>query len=360
MSPTQVVQAPGQFEPWQTRAGELNAFGPDNPQYQQILANISPAFGADDPTGGADHFYSPGAQAALGRDTPDWAVGQTGRDIGDHRFYALGYGGDPGASDAQDAAAAQAGGLPAIGQVAQQGGGFDPRLFDALNDPWVPAGDKAVLGALLEQRMKQMFPEHDIPNSYEEYLRASKDPAYAEHLQRNKSGGITVNTGYKVPTGYMEDPDNPGSLLPIPGGPAEEMPGELAARIGLANHFISEAPALREKLKSGAATGLWDRAQAGFNSASEQAVIYRKMQSGADALQRMLTGAGMNNTEAAAYASRYLPTFTDDAASATSKLDQLVAELKSTKEMLMRGRGGTPDEEGWTDMGNGVRIREKP
>jgi hypothetical protein len=89
MTPMQVVSAKGQFEPWQTRGNELNAIDPNSQQYQSVLGNITSAFGPDDPTGGADHFYSPGAQAALGRDTPDWARGQQGRDIGDQRFYNL-------------------------------------------------------------------------------------------------------------------------------------------------------------------------------------------------------------------------------------------------------------------------------
>jgi hypothetical protein len=186
MTPQQVVMAKGQFEPWSTRAGELNAIDPNSQQYQSVLGNITPAFAPDDPTGGADHFYSPGAQAALGRDAPDWAQGQQGRDIGDQRFYSLGYGGDPGTSGAQDATAAQAAGQPVQTaglsitgsdepqpeprpQQVAASGGFDPRLIDALNDPWAPEGTKAILGALLEQQLKAREPrdpikvgEHDV------------------------------------------------------------------------------------------------------------------------------------------------------------------------------------------------------
>lgn len=159
MTPTQVVMANGQFEPWQKRAAELNALDPGSPEYQSVLANITPAFAPDDPTGGADYFYSPGAQAALGRDTPDWAQGQQGRDIGDHRFYSLGYGGEPGTSDAQQAVTEQGAGQPGIQQVADSGGIDPQRIVDALSDPWAPEGTKAVLQAILEQRMKEMAPE---------------------------------------------------------------------------------------------------------------------------------------------------------------------------------------------------------
>jgi hypothetical protein len=161
MTPRQVVMAKGQFEPWATRGAELNAIDPTSQQYQSVLGNITPAFAPDDPTGGADYFYAPKAQAALGRDVPDWARGQQGTDIGDHRFYSLGYGGDAGTSGAQDATAEQAAGQPGV-QVADSGNGFDPRMIEALNDPWAPEGTKAVLGAILEQRMKQMGPHDPI------------------------------------------------------------------------------------------------------------------------------------------------------------------------------------------------------
>jgi hypothetical protein len=161
MTPRQVVMAKGQFEPWATRGGELNAIDPNSQAYQSVLGNIMPAFAPDDPTGGADHFYAPQAQAALGRDVPDWAQGQQGRDIGDHRFYSLGYGGDAGTSGAQDATAEQAAGQPGV-QVADSGNGFDPRMIEALNDPWAPEGTKAVLEELLKQQLKARAPRDPI------------------------------------------------------------------------------------------------------------------------------------------------------------------------------------------------------
>ena len=93
-TPRDIVLEPNQFEPWgnaKTRA-ELEALDPNSRDYQQILANIAPALGGQDVTGGADHFYSPTAQSALGRSPPAWDNGK-GRDLGRHRFFSLGYGG---------------------------------------------------------------------------------------------------------------------------------------------------------------------------------------------------------------------------------------------------------------------------
>src|SRR5437868_1827277 len=81
----QIVREPGQFEPWtnpHTRA-RLTSLSPQSPEYQRIAANIAPALEGQDPTGGADHFYSPKAQAALGRSAPKWDDG-SGVDLGDH------------------------------------------------------------------------------------------------------------------------------------------------------------------------------------------------------------------------------------------------------------------------------------
>lgn len=153
-------------------------------------------------------------------------------------------------------------------------------------------------------------------------------------------GSVQIGGGVKMPAGFMPDPNNPGAVTPIPGGPAEQLPAELAGRIAIADSFLGQAGSLREKLAAGAATGLWDRFQAGNNSSSEQAGIYRQLQSGADALQRLLTGAGMTESEAAAYAGRYLPTYSDNAESAVSKLDQMTREVQNARAAALRGRGG--------------------
>lgn len=93
-TPGQVVTAPNQFEPWNTAAGraKMAAISPNDPRYQQASAIVDQVYGGDDPSNGATHFYAPKAQAALGRNAPSWDNG-TGTDIGDHRFFNLGYNG---------------------------------------------------------------------------------------------------------------------------------------------------------------------------------------------------------------------------------------------------------------------------
>ena len=101
-SPRDVVFAPNQFEPWNGGAARqrLESMDPNSPQYQKILTDVvRPIMSgeAQDPTGGATHFYAPKAQAALGRSAPSWASG-TPTVIGNHNFYKVGYG--PGSAPA--------------------------------------------------------------------------------------------------------------------------------------------------------------------------------------------------------------------------------------------------------------------
>jgi hypothetical protein len=89
-----VVLAPNQFEPWSSRKQELESYDPNSPTYQNVARAVLPVLRgeAEDPTGGATHFYGPGSQAALGRKPPSWDNG-SGMDIGNHRFFKLGYSG---------------------------------------------------------------------------------------------------------------------------------------------------------------------------------------------------------------------------------------------------------------------------
>lgn len=86
-----VVLAKNQFEPWgnsEARA-RMSALKPDDPRYSKIGGIVDQVFGGQtpDPTNGSTHFFSPTAQAALGRNAPSWAQGE-GQPIGRHTFYA--------------------------------------------------------------------------------------------------------------------------------------------------------------------------------------------------------------------------------------------------------------------------------
>jgi hypothetical protein len=142
-----------------------------------------------------------------------------------------------------------------------------------------------------------------------------------------------------APSGYLwNDPNDPAKgLSPVPGGPATKLPAETAARLGMIRSFQGQYPALREKLARGDASGAYD-ATLGAASIGEQGDIRRQIDSGAEALLRSLTGAGMNKDEASDYIRRYQFSFTDTAETKVKKLDQLNRELTYIDEAVRAGR----------------------
>jgi len=171
-TPTGVVTAPNQFEPFNTPEGRARmARGLIDPT-QLASANdaINQAYGTgkyvsagpNDPTEGMTHFYSPKGQAALGRPAPAWAGGDSVT-IGGHVFNSPDDATPPNAQPAQ-------GQLPsrpiAQGpQVAQNGpANVNVRNWAVtiLNDPYANASQKQVAAGVLQ---KAMTPKEDAWSS---------------------------------------------------------------------------------------------------------------------------------------------------------------------------------------------------
>lgn len=159
-------------------------------------------------------------------------------------------------------------------------------------------------------------------------------PADPEYLR-------TKGDKQNAPSGYRWlDPQNPeAGVAPIPGGPGEKVDAEVAARLGLAKSFLGELPDIKKRVEAGELTGPID-ATMGKMGVGKAGELRRKIDSGAESLLRMLTGAGMNKEEAADYTRRYKFDPTDKAATVISKLDQLERELNSVGETVGKGRGG--------------------
>lgn len=156
-------------------------------------------------------------------------------------------------------------------------------------------------------------------------------------IQVGGDGGSKMS----IPSGFKVDPNDPTRLTPIPGGPAEQIGGENAGRIGIAKSFLEDLDGeggIREAVKAGGATGLMD-AMAGKTGFGQAGQLYARIESGADALQRMLSGAGMPESEAQAYARRYMPSVKDSPEIVLQKLDRLEKELGNQMAIVTRGRG---------------------
>jgi spore germination cell wall hydrolase CwlJ-like protein len=197
-TPTAVVRAPNQFEPWNggPAKARMLALSPDDPKYAAIGKVVDAAYGTDgrapdDPTEGKTMFYSPGAQAALGRPTPAWATGE-GQVIGAHTFYDDEDGAAPATAPVQVASngpvafaapqaaavrpgvaavTAAAGGTPApvaaatpaapspgIGKVSQA-------VLQAYTSPYADPQTKALAGMVIQKQMAEAGKEHFTPHT---------------------------------------------------------------------------------------------------------------------------------------------------------------------------------------------------
>lgn len=188
-------------------------------------------------------------------------------------------------------------------------------------------------GSTTDQREYEVAKQQGFPGTFMDYQIKMKEAG------RNQ---VNIDTGSKLPANFMWiDPADQGKgVKPIPNGPGEQIPGELAARVGMADNFIqNDLPQVRKRVKEGEVTGPIDRFRAANQSSSPQAEVYRKVQSGVEVLSRLLSGAGMTQVEIDEKAQRYMPTYTDNADSMASKLDQLENELQAAKGMALRGRG---------------------
>jgi hypothetical protein len=123
-TPSAVVQAPNQFEPWNTQAGRsrMVAALQDPKQVAQADAAIKGAYGEggqgpNDPTEGKTMFFSPQAQAALGRPPPTWAQGP-GQMLGKTAFYDDNSEIPPNAQPTQGTSPYQVAGPPTAGPQA--------------------------------------------------------------------------------------------------------------------------------------------------------------------------------------------------------------------------------------------------
>ncbi len=125
---------------------------------------------------------------------------------------------------------------------------------------------------------------------------------------------------------------------PIPGGKGESVTPEVSARLGLADKFAKDAPLIETEIKGGVLdTGFTDiDFQLGRGKAGQ---VYRRIEDGAEALVRNLTGAGMNETEAKSYAARFLPGRFDVQSTKLEKLRNLSKNLKAVQNRVMTGRG---------------------
>ncbi|MGO4670087.1 cell wall hydrolase [Bosea sp. 2RAB26] len=181
-----------QFEPWGDPDARARMEAIPQRRFDQIAGTVAPVIEQGlDPTGGATHFYAPKAQAALRRPVPRWDDG-TGTDLGNHRFFAHGYGPGGGAP------------APSAATIIAQGGGEGPPVQAA------PTGGGGVYAGVPEETLQAFLNNPRVPDSYRTMIRE-------ELAGRGHGGGNApppvphpgdLQEGYRFRGGDPSSPEN--------------------------------------------------------------------------------------------------------------------------------------------------------
>ena len=169
---------------------------------------------------------------------------------------------------------------------------------------------------------------------------------YQTEMKRAGATSVTVGGDGaanlpKPSTGFVNvpNPDGSYSQAPVAGGSGEQISADVAGRLALAEDSLLQLPGLIEQARNGDLTGAWDW-MTGRVGRGAQGAARRDNMAASESITRMLTGAGMNQSEAEREADLYIVGVRDNAATAASKLTQLQRRLAGLVETARRGRTG--------------------
>jgi len=214
--------------------------------------------------------------------------------------------------------------------------------------------------AQTQANFERQFARSDPANAPTDFTRAARDlgltPGTPEHTAFGKQYYSTKSEGnlaaqaeqrQTIAKSLGMDPNDPKTRNWIAGGGAlneegKPLPAETSARVAMGGKFLDEAPVIRSQIASGMATDSITGKVKTYLNMGDEGALAAKVKSGAEALLRALTGAGMSIPEAQKYVARYEIQPTDSSTRMLQKFDQLHDELKRSEEEAFRGRGGIP------------------
>jgi len=202
-------------------------------------------------------------------------------------------------------------------------------------------------GNLVAKTQKE---EEGRPLTPEEYTKYKLPQGTSAKM--TKSGPVVLKGGApQAPSGFAWSrqpgtmgPDDVGELVPVAGGPATQLPSEVAGKVAIIDTFFERAPTIDEAIKSGdfADKNITSRMALATN-VGQMGEINRIFKQGEDAIRRTLTGAGMAMSEADNYAAQYLPQATDSEKTIKLKYDAMTKTLSNMRKSITQGRGGVAD-----------------
>ena len=155
--------------------------------------------------------------------------------------------------------------------------------------------------------------------------------------------GIPSSGAGKPPANYTwVDPNDPEKgVKGIPGGPATQLPSEVAGRMAMMDIGAAELPKAREVLlRSRGSYGLKGLDGVGSTiGVGEVARAERSVRVAIEGALRSMTGAAAPDSEVKSYADKFLPSPMDSRETATQKLNQLQDFIDGAKRLVNQGRG---------------------
>lgn len=224
------------------------------------------------------------------------------------------------------------GGLQGMSYLA----GTEERDRDAKKEAWklkqqMGADERAVQAAARAERREDRLTNADekrLDLAQKEFdLKTKIGGGHSDQHKRAIDAGLTPGT-----------PEYQEYVLrgPEKAAKAAELPGEIGARIGLGREFEKDIPSLKGKIEKFGATDYADLAV----NRGEAGRVWRRIESGRDALVRGLTGAGIGVAEAENQAARYQIGVTDTPATMINKLDSLARDLRAVEEGAITAKTG--------------------
>ncbi len=201
---------------------------------------------------------------------------------------------------------------------------------------------RAVAAGYQAPQVHNLGPDHTL-------VTTTRDPA--NPTAPPKMGVLYKSDGKKdIPAEYVSDPAKPGALKPRPGGPADKITAEQAARVALIMKGVEDMPKIRE-IYLGSKDGKSPPALGGPVDPGAYAMHYggfgnvgegqRLMASGMEGVLRALTGAAATKEEVAREVQKYLPLPSDSPDTRARKLDLFERNLRSIAEVTGHGVSGS-------------------
>jgi GH24 family phage-related lysozyme (muramidase) len=201
-------------------------------------------------------------------------------------------------------------------------------------------------------------------------------PSAGGEIVVNDVTGETRKTGHEKETGTPDQKEYEqalgqgfqGTLLDYQQakkeakGASGSVPSEVGARMELANAWMkNELPSIRERVKKFTNRDYLDLALGRGNAAE----VSRRIETGSEALIRMMTGAGKSAEEARAYATRYSISATDRKETMLNKLAGLERDLVASRRGSITSKTGEMardykrEQEATPDAGPAIRPRAR-